>query len=109
MLIWQGKGILVPFIAFGCALMTEWISEWVTKNDTFYQQHKWAPALALFLAGIFIFLISWFSKKRTKNVNQFEENEKKTPTFFFIPMEYWSYLITFYAFYILFFYTKSPQ
>jgi len=57
MIIWTGYGFLVAVFVFLSALMMEYVTESVFKDDQFYQQTTWPMALALGIAGLFCFFV----------------------------------------------------
>jgi hypothetical protein len=59
MIIWRGWGFLVAVFAFGASLAMELVTEWVTKDDDFYQREAWPLALAFVVAGV----VTWFVGK----------------------------------------------
>ena len=51
MLIWSGRGYLVPVFVFCISLFMEIVTESTFQDDGFYQREAWPLALALTLAG----------------------------------------------------------
>ena len=50
MIVWRGRGILVAIITFVCLLITELLTRFFFRNNTYYQQHRW-PKLSGFLVA----------------------------------------------------------
>lgn len=98
MIIWKGWGFLVAVIVFFTSLVAEIISESVTSNEDYYQEHSFPLSLALLLSGIISGLLGkWLN---TRNADVFIEIDtgkeivvKNNHSLFFIPMEYWGMIL----------------
>jgi ABC-type antimicrobial peptide transport system permease subunit len=51
MIIWSGLGFLVAAIGFAALIFTELVSEKITGDDQFYQQHGWVILIGMLVAG----------------------------------------------------------
>jgi hypothetical protein len=51
MIFWQGFGFLVAIIAFAALILTETVSENITGDDQFYQQHGWVVLIGMLVAA----------------------------------------------------------
>ena len=49
MIVWRGRGILVAIITFVCLLITELLTRFFFRNNTYYQQHRWPITLIMAL------------------------------------------------------------
>ncbi|MGE3242454.1 MAG: hypothetical protein AB7G28_20285 [Pirellulales bacterium] len=51
MIIWRGYGFLVAVIGLAALVLTEKISEHITGDDRFYQQHGWVVLIGMLIAA----------------------------------------------------------
>jgi len=51
MIIWSGLGFLVAVIGFASLILTEFVSEKITGDDQFYQEHGWVILVGMLLAA----------------------------------------------------------
>lgn len=58
-LFWSGKGWLVPAITFGASLAGELISEGLSGNDEYYQEHGFPFAMALWISAGINWAVFW--------------------------------------------------
>jgi hypothetical protein len=79
MIIYEGKGYLIPIIVFLSALFTELISEEIMGDKLFYQESTYALPIALFI------------EKTGKRIE--EKEQKVTHTLFYIPFQYWDIIL----------------
>ena len=63
MLIWSGWGLLVLIITGVNAFLIEGITETISKNDTFYQDHSWTFTVVLIISAI----MCWFLGRKLNN------------------------------------------
>src|SRR4030095_5514563 len=95
MIIWSGLGFLVAVITFLLLLISEYLTESLFRDETYYQSHGWPKMLAFVLAATVIWPLGTYLK-RTQGKVMIEKATgkevviKPNHTFFFIPMEYWS-------------------
>jgi hypothetical protein len=59
MIFWSGMGWLVPAATFGVSLVAELVSEGITGNDKYYQDHGLAFALALWISAAINATVFW--------------------------------------------------
>ncbi|MBF9255032.1 hypothetical protein I2I11_17165 [Pontibacter sp. 172403-2] len=98
MIIWRGMGFLVVVITFLALLAGELISESLTNDENYYQENKSPMVVAFFIAGIIIGLIGkGLNNKKGKVFIDKETRQEVTfktkHELFFIPMEYWGYIL----------------
>lgn len=94
MIIWNGLGFLVAIITFLLLLLTEYITELLFRDESYYQAHAWPKLLALSLAGAVIGPLGMYLNRKQGKVMIEKETGKEVlikpdHTFFFIRMEYW--------------------
>jgi hypothetical protein len=51
MIIWRGFGFLVAVIALVALALTEQVSERITSDQQFYQQHGWVALVGMLIAA----------------------------------------------------------
>jgi hypothetical protein len=51
MIFWEGLGFVVAVIAFAVLILAETVSEKITGDDQFYQQHGWVLLIGLLVAA----------------------------------------------------------
>ncbi len=98
MIIWQGFGFIVPLATFCCLLFTEIISEAVTGDDQFFQNHESMRSVGFSSAAILLlFLNRLIAKKKTRYLVDLETGEPvvvdDSGSFFFIPNRWWPALL----------------
>jgi hypothetical protein len=94
MIIWSGLGCLVAVIAFLMLLLTEYVTETVFRDDSYYQNHGWPKLLALALAGAVVWFLGTYLNQKQGRVLIDKESgreflSKPDHSLFFIRMEYW--------------------
>jgi hypothetical protein len=52
MIIWKGFGILVAVICLASLAVTELVSENITNDEQFYQQHGWVVLIGMLIAAV---------------------------------------------------------
>lgn len=99
MLIWRGKGILVAIIFIASIMITHSVVT-AMLGKGYDKLHSWPDAVSMFIAAAAV----WFSGKYyNKNAERIlfdpTTGEKvivsSSHTFFWIKMEYWSFLLLF--------------
>jgi hypothetical protein len=94
MIVWEGRGGVVPLIAFGCLVLAELFTRRVFNDPSYYQNHGW-PKLAGFwiAAGLAYALRSWLCVEQERTlIDKATGQEVKTSlegSFLFIPTRYW--------------------
>jgi ATP/ADP translocase len=93
MVIWSGLGFLVGAITFLLLLIAEYVTESLSRDESYYQVHGWPKLLAFFLAGAVIWPLGVYLNRKSGKVMIEKETGKEVlkpkHTFFFIRMEYW--------------------
>ncbi len=95
MIIWSRHGYLVGLLSFLSCLLTELAVESFFQDDEFYQNAPWPLPLALFIAGILIYLIGMRldAGDRTGVADIATQGRPVVDTaehsFFFINMKWW--------------------
>ena len=98
MIIWAGRGWCVPLITFAFLLASELLTEAVTSNDRYYQEHRWPMFIAFTLAGLLLWAVAerWNREPGRILVDQAtgeQVNLKRADSLFFIPIWYWSFIL----------------
>ena len=81
--VWTGRGFLVPIIAFASLLLLQ-LGVDAAFGDDYYKQNEWPKYAAIVLAAV----ACWFVGRM---LNKGEG--KAAHTLFFVPMQYWAFLI----------------
>jgi hypothetical protein len=92
-ILWSGRGYLVPVGTFVISLVMEWVTESLTGDEAYYQESAWPLSLALLAAAALAYGVG-------KRLNRPRSDPHAQPsvaapaerarhTFFFIRMEYW--------------------
>lgn len=94
MIIWNGLGFLVAVIGFGALLVTEIVSEQITEDDQFYQQHSWLILVGMTVAALLTFGLDKLLFRRKERVLIDQETGQKVVfrpnhSLFFIPVRWW--------------------
>lgn len=93
-IIWTGKGFLVAVVTFGCSLIANLISNWVTGSGAYWEAHKWPLAVSLFISAVACWFLGCLFRNRGAQVLIDPKTGKevvlgKSHTLFFIPMIWW--------------------
>ena len=99
MIIWSGYGFLVFIIVFLNSLIANFATNFLTKDDTYYDRNL-IPLGISFLFSAFVIKLLWnyFNKKKLENkgTRVFDKitiaggDQNKL---FFIPFRYWTYIM----------------
>lgn len=94
MIIWSGLGFLVAVIGFASLILTEFVSEKVTGDDQFYQEHGWVILVAMLLAaGLTYGLHRLLLLQKGRVVIDKETGQeivlRSSHSLFFIPVKWW--------------------
>ena len=98
MIIWTRLGILVALIAIACLIGGQYLTNTIFSDAQYYQTHSWPPLVALGVAGVVVWLVgSHLNSNSTRRVIDAETNQEMTlndnHTFFFVPMQYWGFIL----------------
>ncbi len=101
MIIWSGWGGLVALITFLCALTTEWLVEMQTKDRDYFQREGWPFMVAMLVAAIIVWPLSKYLNRKNEPRELIDPQSGERVivesgggnSLFFIPMEYWSYIL----------------
>jgi hypothetical protein len=93
-LIWSGRGYVVPASTFAAALATELLTEAAFRDDRYYQEQAWPLSVALAVGGVVSYLVGRARKQGTGD--PFAQPSLGSParaparhTFFWVSAEYW--------------------
>ena len=98
LLIWQRFGFLVPVIGFGSLVLTQLLVDTALGKNRYENDSALYAGIALFVASGLTYLLNLFLSPREQPrklldpVTQQTVLVKRTSTFFFVPVVYWSYL-----------------
>lgn len=99
MIIWSGYGFLVFVIVFINSLIANFITDYVTKDESFYDRNLLPLGISFLISALTIkFLSDYFNKKKSQNKGTYvfdkvtisKGNENRL---FFIPFTYWTYIM----------------
>lgn len=106
MIIWQGKGVLgvvIPFIF----LVVGQIGLDATMGEGYYSSHSWAPAACLALSAVVIWVLGRELNKRPVRELVDPKTQQKVilkekHTMFWMPLQYFAWLVLVFASYMYF-------
>ncbi len=99
LMIWRGKGWLVPAIVFVVSLIAELLTEDVIfKDDTYYQGERWPFACSLVVSAATLWRLGrkvfpTTTRRLTDQDSGQEVVFKDSHDFLFVRMEYWGPLL----------------
>ncbi|ANI88516.1 hypothetical protein A9P82_03900 [Arachidicoccus ginsenosidimutans] len=100
MIIWSGYGFLVFVIVFIDSLIANFISDSITKDENFYSENLIPLGVSFLFSALVIMLFSKYFDKRKSEGKGTRVFDKVTIAkgnrnrLFFIPFQYWSYIMT---------------
>ena len=110
MIFWRGWGIVVVPIMFGCALIMEVVTEYVSGNENYYQEHTGLPFLAMIIAAFITFRVGkylnsdfYVDEIRDMEGLIVEQKRVRKHSLFLIPVEYWSGILIVFGIILLLF------
>jgi len=114
MIIWTGFGFLVAIIGFAALILTELVSESLTKNEQFYQQNSWVILVGMTVAAVLTFgLHKLLSLKKPKIVIDKETGQEieleGSHSLFFIPVKWWPVAFVIFGFVFMFARSNDTQ
>ena len=94
MIIWNGFGFVVAIIGFATLILTEVVSELLTKNEQFYQENSWVILVGMVIASILTFgFHKLLCLKKPQIVVDKETGQeielRGNHSLFFIPVKWW--------------------
>ena len=93
MIIWSGLGFLVAVIGFASLILTEFVSEKVTGDDQFYQEHGWVILVGMLLAAGLTYGLHRLLLQKGRVVIDKETGQeivlRSSHSLFFIPVKWW--------------------
>jgi hypothetical protein len=98
-LIFTGAGILVPVFAFlGFWFLRDFLDYTLFHQPGYYAAHGWAHFLSSVIAGAACYALGTFLSRPTNKVIVDKTTGEEQPlrnyhTFFFIPMQWWAFII----------------
>jgi hypothetical protein len=97
LLVWSGRGYLVPVFTFAACLLIEWAVESAHQDDRYYQEHAWPVSAGLAVGGgLSLGASRLVGRTRTSPLEQpslAPSRPRSRNTFFFIPMVYWGFIL----------------
>jgi hypothetical protein len=95
MIIWDGKGWLVAAIVFALLVGSEFGSEAIFADTSYYQTHMWPRAAALILAAVIVwFVATWLQRAGSRTVIDKATGQEMVlggnDALFFIPVRFWT-------------------
>ncbi|WP_420454292.1 hypothetical protein [Rubrivirga sp.] len=99
LLIWTGRGYVVPLVTFACLLASEVATEHAVGDDTYFQEHGWPVALAFVVAGLAVAVLARRYDRRLPRVRadpaagERVSVESRSDTFFFAPLRVWPHVL----------------
>ncbi len=98
MIIWSGYGFLVFIIVFLDSLIANFITNYLTKDDNFYDRNLVPLGVSFLFSALVIKLLSdYFKKKKLENkgtrvFDKITIAKGDQNRLFFIPFRHWSYI-----------------
>jgi hypothetical protein len=94
MVIWKGFGFLVAVICFAALGLTELVSENITNDEQFYQQHGWVVLIGMLVAAALTYGLHRLLLLQKQRVLIDKETGEEVVlsadhSLFFIPVQLW--------------------
>ena len=97
MVVWQGLGILVPFVVIVTMAAVQWLAD-LMMGGGFYSHHTATQVTAALLAAVFVTALGLYLRGKGGRVVVDKETGReivlrRRHTLFFIPIEYWGLVV----------------
>jgi|SRR5579863_3615190 len=91
MIVWRGRGILVAIITFVCLLVTELLTRFFFRNNTYYQQYGWPKLSGFLVAAALVWSLSRHKGDDPRGIQDLTREPllRKQDTLFHIPVRNW--------------------
>ena len=99
MIIWSGYGFLVFIIVFLNSLIANFVTNYLTKDDNFYDRNLIPLGISFLFSSLIIKLLSdYFNKKKLENkgtrvFDKITISKGDQNRLFFIPFRYWTLIM----------------
>ncbi|MHC4658361.1 MAG: hypothetical protein ACYS83_04185 [Planctomycetota bacterium] len=102
MIIWRGLGFLVAVIVFANSLIANLITNTITGNESYWEEHHWPLALSLIVSAVVCwFLGKYFDGRKGRILIDKETGEEirvgAANELFFIKMYLWGPILLIFA------------
>ncbi len=108
-IIWSGHGYLVPVATFFISLVTEYVTERLFADESYYQQQAWPLSLALMAAAVVSYGVGKHLNRTTTDPHTdpsiVPPGGRPRHTFLFVRMEHWGPILA--AIALLSFFVRS--
>jgi hypothetical protein len=84
MVIWSGLGFIVGLIGFLSLVLTQRVSQALTADPRFYQDHRWLVLVAMSIAALLTYLF-YVLLARRDNASPGTSRH----SLFFVPVKWW--------------------
>lgn len=92
-IVWSGRGYLVPVATFVISLATEYVTETLFADEKYYQEQAWPLSLALMAAAVVSYGVGKRLNRTTTDPHAQPSSASPAGpprhTFFFLRMERW--------------------
>jgi len=97
-IIWTGKGYLVFVFTFCSSLLANFITDYVTGSEAYWDAHKWPLAISLFVSAQLSLIVGRIVHEQKARVLIDPQTGKdvilrESHTLFFIPMIWWGLIL----------------
>ena len=102
MIIWRGLGFLVPVIVFANSLIANLITNAITGNETYWEEHHWPLALSLVVSAVICWFLGKYLDDRKGRILIDKETGEEVRVaaaheLFFIKMYLWGLILLIFA------------
>ncbi len=104
MIVWTGKGFVVFIFIMLAVICSEYVSEFLTGDEQFYDQNPWVLMVGMMVAAVCIYVFHRFYllREKSKIVIDKETGEeldlKESHSLFFMPVKWWPLIMIFLGF-----------
>lgn len=103
MIISSGYGYFVAVVIVICIMLTQLLTDGITRDHHYYQKHGWPKLLGFWIAAVIVWPLgrSLNCEKQkdyydpwnwVESIMSFGNDKPVRHTFFFIPMQYWAFI-----------------
>lgn len=93
---WKRSGWQVPIVTISCCIATQFLVNFATHDDEFFQNNLYALPAALLAAAVLLYFLDKHAKKMVQMIEGRQNTaawQRRRGTFLSIPVTYWAFIL----------------